>query len=519
VAGHAFQNAFVPFDRTPGVSRLFLDYTEQWPKIASFYDHPYEIDRIAAFSRECARPAPSALERLCEALSAQQDRWGASRRGVEKLRAGAVAVLTGQQPGLFTGPLYGVLKAITAIKLARALEERGVPAIPVFWIASEDHDQEEIRWAAVLDREGAPRRFQVDLAGDEAAPAGWTRYADTIQTVVAQLFECLPESEFIPEIREMVEAAYVPGASPVDAFGRMVTRLFADSGLTPVDPLDPALKRLAEPALEEAVRRNDDIRAAVLRQNQALVEAGYHEQVRVGPDFTGLFTYEGGARRVLKPNQLASGLRLSPNVLLRPMTQDTIFPTVAYVGGPAEIAYFGQAVAVYRALGRSMPPVFPRIGATLVEARVARAFEAYGLEPSDAWQGRDFLAKKAGQTLAGAAAFDRVHDEVSATLESLRPTLAPVDPTLLGALDTSRQKMLHQVEALRTKYLHAEARRNQVMDRRLDTISHALYPDKKLQEREISVLSFVARYGMGAIGRITDRLSLDVRQHQFIGIE
>lgn len=519
MAADDFAEVRVPYSETPGGSGLCLDYVERKPGVQSFYGHSYDIDSIAAFSRGCPRPSVGALGQLCDALRAQQEKWGSSNRGVDKLRAGAVAVITGQQPGLFSGPLYAVFKAITAIKLARALDERGIPAAPVFWIAAEDHDQQEIRWASVLDRDGAPRRFQIDLEGDPAAPVGWTRYAGSVGETMARLWECLPDSEFIPEIRTMLEAAYAPGASPVDAFARLFARLFSSFDLTLVDPLDPPLKRLAGPILERAARSAEEIRSALRRQNQAIADAGYHEQVRVGDDFTGLFVYEDGARRPLKPNQSVSGLTLSPNVLVRPVVQDYLFPTAAYVGGPAEIAYFAQAAAIYRVLERPMPPIYPRIGATLVEARVARALDAYGLDAADAWRGRDFLAKKAGRRLEGAPLFDHLHDVVNAELEALRPLLASVDPTLSGAIDTSRQKMLHQVEGLRTRYLNAQTKQNQVMDRRLDAIVNALYPEKKLQERELNIVSFISRYGMGLLDRLEKRLGLDVRGHQFAGIE
>jgi uncharacterized protein YllA (UPF0747 family) len=522
VTGRAFQSTSAPFNQVPDVSHLFLDYAQNWSSVASLYGSRYDFESVAAFARQCARPPEAAMMRLCDALGAQQDRFGGSRRGVDKLRNGAVAVITGQQAGLFSGPLYALYKAMTAIKLARALDEQGIPATPVFWIASEDHDHDEIRWATVLDRDGAPRRIEVDLSGNEAAPVGWTRYDESVGAAVAQLFEHVQESEFNGEIRKLLDETCMPGASPVDAFGRILARLFSHRDLTLVDPLDPPMKRLAEPALEEAVRRNEEVREAVRRQGRTIEQLGYHEQVRVTETFTGLFAYENGARRTLKPNELSSGLAglaLSPNVLLRPVIQDTLFPTAAYVGGPAEIAYFAQASAVYRVMGRSMPPLVPRISATLVEPRIARALESYRLDPADAWQGREFLARKAGRTLEGATAFDRAHDAVSAAVESLRTTLVVVDPTLGGALDNSRQKMLHQVETLRTKYVQAEARRNEVMDRRLDAITNALYPEKKLQEREDKVLSFLCRYGLGAVGRIEAQLSMDAREHEFVGIE
>src|SRR5262249_37655231 len=156
---------------------------------------------------------------------------------------------------------------------------------------------------------------------------------------------------------------------------------------------------------------------------------------------------------------------LSANVLLRPAMQDSIFPTAAYVGGPAEIAYFAQAVAVYHVFGRPMPPVFPRISATILEPRIDRVLKKYGLEFQDIFRGRDFIRRKTVANVQGVELFDLVRDRLSSELESLRPALNAVDPTLAGALDNSRQKVLHQVETLRTKFVNAEARRSETLER------------------------------------------------------
>jgi uncharacterized protein YllA (UPF0747 family) len=519
VGTRTFQPTTVPFSAIPDATPLFLDYTGNWSRVARFYEQAPSLESVAAFARSRPKPDARNSNRLCAALDAQQARWGASRRGVEKLRAGAVAVVTGQQPGLFTGPLYAVLKAISAIKLVRAIEARGIPATAVFWIASEDHDHEEIRWATVLDRDGAPRRIGVELAGAPDSPVGWTRYGGDIRRAVSECIACLPESEFVPEIAGILGEAYVPEASPVDAFGRAMARLFAPFDLTFVDPLDPELTNLAEPVLEEAARRNESLRAAVLERGRELTAAGYHEQVRVTGTSTGLFAYEGKVRRVLKPDDIRPGLALSPNALLRPVVQDALFPTAAYVGGPAEIAYFAQASAIYRALHIPMPPAVPRMSATLVDPRISRALEACGLNPADSWQGRAFIEKKAGAGLSAAPEFDRVRDAVGRAMESLRPHLVPVDATLSGALDTSVHKMLHQVEALRSKYVGAEARRGELFDRRLDSVLHALYPEKKLQERCIGIVSFLARYGTELVSRLEARMSLDDAGHRFLGVD
>ena len=509
----------ISFRGAPGTSPLFLDYLDAWPLLRRYYSNYYSPESIADFARKRSPLERAHLDRLCTALNEQHKQWGAGGSGIDKLNSGAVAVVTGHQPGLFTGPMFALYKAITAIMLARTLNESGISAVPVFWVAAEDHDHEEIRSAFVLNRESQLHELRVDLVGESTAPVGWTQYGDDIKPAISQCMEVLPQTEFSKEVRDILESSFRPGGSPVDGFGRMMSRLFADAGMVFVNPLHPVLKELAKPTLDAAVLANEAIRAAVLSRSEALVSAGYHAQVKVDQNFTGLFRYNGKFRQVLKPAELSSDGLLSPNALLRPVVQDSLFPTVAYVGGPAEIAYFAQSAAAYQALGRTMPPVFPRISATLLEPRIKRGLTKYALDFLDVLRGPEALRRKAIEGIQDVAAFDRVRTSVTAAMESLGPMLTSVDPTLLGALENSQQKILHQVEGLRTRFLNAEARRNEVLERHLDAISHSLFPDKKLQERVINVSSFLVRYGPGLVGRIEKQLDIDPTEHQILEIE
>jgi uncharacterized protein YllA (UPF0747 family) len=341
---------------------------------------------------------------------------------------------------------------------------------------------------------------------------------DEVSGAISKCLESLPDSEFQPAVRDLLTHSYKPGVSPVDGFGRMLAKLFQGSGLTLVNPLDAELRKLATPTLQEIVRRNSEIRSAILARNRALSDAGYHEQVKVDDNFTGLFAYRGKSRQPVRPNELTADLTLSPNVLTRPAMQDAIFPTAAYIGGPAEVAYFAQATAVYEALGRPAPPVYPRISATILEPRVARALKKYDMQFLDVFRGRDFMRHKAVATVQGVELFDRARDHIGAELESLRPALTAVDATLGGALDTSEQKVLHQLETLRTKFVNAEARRNETLERQLEAIANSIYPEKKLQERVLNITSFLARYGLSILPHLEQALDLDSREHQVIEI-
>ena len=508
----------ISFGSLPSMSALFLDYVNDWSRVRNFYPQDYSLDSVVSFARQ--RPPLDSVHRetLCAAVAAQQKQWGGDPSSVEKLDAGAVAIISGQQPGLFTGPNYTILKAITVIKLARALGEAGVPAVPIFWVAAEDHDYQEIEWATLLDRDSGVQQVRVDLSNTESCPSGWLGFHEDVTEAIAKCLAILPDSEFQPAVRELVAASYKPGVSPVDAFARMMAKLFEGSGLIFVNPLDPEVRKLAAATLHQVVRQNSEIRSAVLARSRALSKAGYHEQVKVDDNFTGFFAYRGKSRQPVRPDELGTDLSLSANVLVRPAMQDAIFPTAAYVGGPAEIAYFGQAAAVYDTLRRPVPPVFPRISATLLEPRVDRAIKKYDMEFLDVFRGRDFMRRKAVESVRGVELFDGARDHITAELESLRPVLNAVDATLEGALDTSRQKILHQIEALRTKFVNAEARRSETLERHLETIVNSICPEKKLQERVINVSSFLVRYGLAFLPRLEKLLSLDSRQHQVVEI-
>jgi uncharacterized protein YllA (UPF0747 family) len=358
----------------------------------------------------------------------------------------------------------------------------------------------------------------VDLSDDVPSPVGWINYREDIRQVVSDCLSCLPHTDFSVEVRDILESSYQPGRTPVESFGLMMARLFAGTPLVFVNPLHPDLKKLAKPILNEAVDRNSEMRTALLARGRALREAGYHEQVKVDDSFTGLFAFRGRARQVLRPQEVSPDLELSPNALLRPVVQDTLFPTAAYIGGPAEVAYFAQASVVYETLNCPMPPIFPRISATILEPRIDRLLKKYSISFLDVLQGREVLKNKCVSATYDVESFSRVRGKVEEELHSLRGILSSMDPTLSGALDTSLRKAIHQLESLRRRYINAAARRDETLSRHLDGIGNSLFPEKKFQERELNVTSFLSRYGTGVIQTLDNLLSLDSRQHQLVNI-
>ena len=537
------------FEHIPHQTRLFLDYLRDPTALRRFYPN------AVRFHHELAARAPEVLaahrtdrQALCDALAALNTDWGASAetlKNIERLRAAdAVAVVTGQQVGLFTGPLYTIYKALSAVKLAGCLTQRGTPAVPVFWLATEDHDWPEVRTAEVIACDG--RLASVQLPADlhtEGAPVGRVLLDERIADATQRLLDVLPASEFSDELSALVRAAYTPGRTYGAAFARMMSALTASYGLVLLDPLDQRLKQLAAPLYAEAARRAPEIAAAIETRSRELVEAGYHAQVHATTDAFPLFIHTNGARHALvrtadgryrakgaqdeteyTAEELAARAAhepesFSPNVTLRAVVQDYLLPTVAYFGGSAEIAYFAQTAEAYRVLARPVTPILHRASFTICERRTARTLERYGLQLTDFFAGLDHVTARVVEEHLGAdeaRAFDRTETAVTQALTELREQLRGFEPTLADALSKGSQKIEHQLQGLRTRFHRAQLARDRAAHRQLERADTALYPDKTLQERRLNITSLFARHGRYCMDWIFNAIDLSTVDHQIV---
>jgi len=545
--GAALRVERLPFRRVPGQSRLFLEYLEDPTALRRFYPEAarfhYQVDERRARVLE---HYPTDRGALCDALADANAGWGASAetlQNVERLRSNdAVAVVTGQQTGLFTGPLYTLYKALSAVKLAACLTARGTEAVPVFWMATEDHDWEEVRTAQVIACDGRLADISVPVElHKEGEQVGGVRLDERVEEATKRLFDLLPSSEFVPDLERLVRDCYLPGRAFGEAFARMLAALTGAYGLVLLDPTDARLKRLAAPLYSEAARRGAEIAAATDARSRELESAGYHAQVHTSPDSFPLFLLEGGARRALQRSKdsryrakgsarewsaeelaalaLREPERFSPNVTLRAVVQDYLLPTIAYFGGAAEVAYFAQTSESYRVLGRPVTPVLHRASLTVVERRAGRTLERYGLRLEDFFAGLDSVAARVveehlGTELAGA--FDETDAAVAAALERLHERLRDFDPTLADALTGGRRKIAHQLEGLRARFHRAQMRRDRAVQRQLERAATALYPAKGLQERHVNVASLLARHGRYAVAWIHDAIDLSSNDHHVV---
>lgn len=538
----------LPFDLIPHQSRLFLDYLKDPVALRNFYPS------AVRFHHELQQRVPDVLSayrvdraRVCDALAAMNQRWGAGEatlKNIELLREeDCIAVVSGQQAGLFTGPLYTVYKALSAVKLAGCLQQRNTKAVPVFWIAAEDHDFAEVAKAELIGRDCQLKSVAVSEAlHREGQPVGHVKLDDSIDTVVDELFELLPASEFAVDMKALVKSAWQPGRGYVDSFATMMTALLGRYGLIFLDPLDPALKQLAAPLYSEAARRAPEIATALEQRSAELERSGYHAQVLATANSFPLFLHDEEGRRhavvrvadgkyktkASEQEYTAEELagiaqeqpeRFSPNVTLRAVVQDYLLPTIAYYGGAAEIAYFAQTAEVYRVLERPATPILPRSSLTMIEHHTGRLLGRYDLTLVDFVEGLEPVIKRVVvEHLAADSAklFADAEQNVNHELDRLRQELQSIDPTLANALETGRKKINYQLDGLKQRFVRAQMTRDEAAHRQLQRAFDQLYPNKDLQERHINITSLLARHGTYVIEWIFNAINLGSNEHQIV---
>jgi bacillithiol biosynthesis cysteine-adding enzyme BshC len=496
---------------------------------------------------EAAKISYDSLRRECvtSILERQNKSWDASPQtlaNLDRLRKGAVAIVTGQQVGLFGGPMFAIYKALTAVKLAEEATAAGVDAVPVFWLATYDHDLAEVNHVPIPGADGALQVLTTTSHDVPGAPVGAVRLGDEIAPLVEEASKVLGDSEVVQFLRE----SYRPGESLGTAFARFYARVFAEWGVILLDASDGELDRVAEPIYRAAVERADELATSLLARGEALEAAGYHQQVKVTSSSVLLFTLQRGARTPIQRRvtgntaefvigndagaeklsqaellgRIASCPELfSPNVLLRPTVEDYLLPTLAYTGGAAETAYFAQAGTVYETLLGRVTPIVPRFSATIVEPKMQRLIERHGISVPDIFNGPDALRRQlAEQGLPQdlQAAFDAARRSLDSHLSSVKEKLVKLDRTLVDAAETARSKIEYQLDRLYSQVARAEALKSELVTRHAETLSHALYPDKGLQERGVGGVHFLARYGRELLQQLHDTIQPDCYDHQIL---
>ena len=531
------------FERIPKTPSLLLDYLYHAEKVQSFFPGVSALELFRSPQPDSPRPCLAHRAALVETLKRQNRHWGASAKTMENLDLLAgdrcQAVVTGQQVGLFSGPVYTIYKALTAIKLAETYRRRGVDAVPVFWMATEDHDLEEVGQTWILTADSTLKSVQfAQQAQGNRLPVGPISLDPSIGSHLDQFLQGLPDSEFKPVLAARLKRVYREGNTFGQAFAELVSFLLSEYGLILLDPREPHLKKLAKPVFLQAAEAWVKLDGLLKDRNQQLARAGYPAQVSGEAGTSFLFWEQDGKRQgvvgarngfSLKGNsEVLPDLRglierapeqISPNVLFRPVVQDYLLPTLAYVAGPSEVAYYAQISPLYHALGRVMPPVVPRASITVIERRIQKLLAKYQMEFRDLFQGNQAVLKKIVERTVNqevSARFDRLERELETRLGEMQEPLKSVDPTLVGALGTARKKIQYQLENLRAKFVGAESRQQEVLTRQVDSLSKTLYPSGGLQERQINIFYFLSRYGPDFLEELHDSIDLSDPDHKLL---
>jgi bacillithiol biosynthesis cysteine-adding enzyme BshC len=534
----------LPFSQIPHTTRLFADFLTDYSKVQEFYPRSAYFNQW--FNDEASRLAYDSArrQRVSAILERQNQSWGSSGKALEnidRLRAGASAVVTGQQVGLFGGPLFSIFKALTAVKLADQATRGGVDCVPVFWLATEDHDLDEVNQVSIPGSDASVQKLIAPTQGLPDAPVGNVRFASEIQAVVEAAAGLLGPSDVSDFLREVYRTEETFGG----AFARLFARLFADWGVILLDAADPEFHHIAEPVYRTVIERAAELDEALLARGKTLEAAGYHQQVKVTPSSTLLFALRNGARvpvhrrvngkgstdfliedELISQAELLHRVAASPqdfsaNVLLRPVIQDYLLPTLAYSGGSSEVAYFAQVAVAYEALLGRVTPIVLRFSATIVEPKAKGLLERYGLRLPDLFNGPEKLREQmASRTLPKElqSAFDQAEASLEKSLSAIGEGLARLDSTLVDSATNAASKMQHQLTQLRAKAARAELRHTEVLNRHAELLSNALYPGKALQEREIAGIYFVARHGAEFLRDVYDAIHPDCLDHQVISL-
>lgn len=478
-------------------------------------------------------------------IEAQQLRRGAPPAALvasERLRdPRTVAVVTGQQAGLFGGPLFTLLKSVTAMRLAeRVSAELRVPAVAVFWVDAEDHDWDEVRSCPVLDADLQLRTVKLSaLPGAGELPIGALRLDGGITTAITELEAALPPTEFTADLFGMLRRAWAPGQSMADAFATFLETTLGPQGLIVFDSCDPAAKALASPVFVRELQTHGQTLALAAAAGTELAARGHEPQIEPQPDGTGLFYLDGGRVPIRKRgDRLAIGdmltdrdalvveaqkhpERFSPNVLLRPIVQDTLFPTVCYVAGPAELAYLAQLQGIYQHFSLPMPLIYPRLTATILDAASARFLARYDLPIEELHSHDESALNRLLVSQLPPSVEASLQEAIAAMQERMTAVIDAVpaiDPTLAGAAKTTLSRMEHDLRTLHSKIIQAAKRRDDTVRRQFIRAQAQAFPEGHQQERALAGVFFLNRYGPAVVERILRELPLDMGRHWVVTV-
>jgi bacillithiol synthase len=532
-----------------GFSKLFGDYVNDFPKVRTFFEADFHS--LHTFPKHAEQVGRNIKHRdeVAEILLDQNRQIGVGDKSIENIGhlkgANTFAIVTGQQVGLLGGPLYTMYKTITALKLAEQLSSTfpDYRFVPVFWLEGEDHDLEEVNKVAVLNADHTPVEIDYPVKGKpaqkNAGAVGDIQFDGSLEEFFERLQKALPNSEFKDPLFSILKRSYTPSSTFNSSFARLMNSLFDGAGLVFISGNDRRLKQLLAPIFLKEIEEYPRVSQLII-QRSAELEGRYHAQIKTKA--MNLFMFFKGGRYLIEPRENDFGLRgirqyfqrdellnivnqtpelISPNVALRPICQDTLLPTLAYVGGPSEIAYFAQLKPVYSHFGMTMPIIYPRASVTIYEQKFERILEKYQLELLEFFGDSERVSRKVVELISEvkiAEMFDDAARRTNELMAEMKYGLNYIDSTLMGPLETTRSKMESHLLVLKEKVVEAQERKHEIALRQVRKVAQSLMPNATLQERVVNFTYFMNKYGLDFMKRLTQEVEIDRFKHQILTV-
>jgi bacillithiol biosynthesis cysteine-adding enzyme BshC len=549
----------VEYKKLPNFSELFLDYISQED------DKKKEIKKFffADFKEkeELFKVIDSKLHNynanryfdkhaLTDILKRQNMTFGANEKSAANIELlqeeNTFAVVTGQQVGIYTGNIYTIYKTITAIKLAGELKEKfpQFNFVPVFWLESEDHDLEESNHIHLINRQNELVRIgydeivpDEDVSNRNTKPVGSLKFDSKINEINEQLASALMDTEYKPKILEKINSFYREGNDYKTAFAEFMNWIFKDHGLVFIDCSDTEIKKLLTPVFEKELNSSPKMCEAIINTSAELEK---HYDLQVKPKVINLFYIHNGNRLLIEPREgnrfaLRNSKRrfeqeelmkilfenpenFSPNVVLRPLCQDYLLPTIAYIGGPSEVSYFAQLKPAYEHYDITMPIIYPRASVSLVESKINKFLKNYEINFEDIFDHKKLLSKVVEKIseVKIEDEFSKFYDDINRVFYDMKNMTANVDKTLLNTVDSQKEKVIQSLEIFKSKLTNAQAKKSETTTTQLDKVTNNIYPKGSLQERMINIAYFLNKYDEQVIKKLFEELDINKFEHQVV---
>ncbi|NQS88906.1 bacillithiol biosynthesis cysteine-adding enzyme BshC [Patescibacteria group bacterium] len=502
-------------------NRITLDYLYHYKRISHFYS--------CHFTERKFREVRVDRAQVVKILREYNRKIDAPQKVMENIEMllddNTYAVITGQQPGIFTGPLYTIYKALSAIIVANNLSDKKHPLVPIFWNASEDHDLSEIDHIYLM-KENEPLRINYPVSISKSASEV---RVDTkkIEKMISRINEVTPDTEFKNSLLKNLQSLAQRSESLGEIFSRIMIFLLGEYGLILIEP--KYLRKMMIPLFKKMIDNPTRCSRILNKAGDRLKKLGHHPPIHKNSNLCNFFlerknvTYDKGfhvANNTYSSNELLDLLEKNPlsfsaNVVTRPITQDYLFPTYAYIAGPSEIAYFSQLKEIYKEFMIEMPLIYPRFGATIIENKVLSVLKKYNLEILDL-RFPQSLTKRLAK-IETASLFNSGRKEILKIFSEIEKVTTEIDFSLKNASQSSLRRVLREISCLEDKVVRNRKRQNIVVENQINKVAYNIFPEGKLQERKINVLEYLIKFGQDFLKIVHDEFSgTDYGEHRVI---